>query len=45
MPFFITLWTRCRHFLRGLFRGDQVEQELSKELGRPPEHAGRAEDR
>ena len=32
MPFFATLWTRCRHFLRGLFRRDQVEQELREEL-------------
>ena len=45
MPFLITLWTPMPPFLRGLFRGDQVEQEFREELDDHPEHAGRAEDR
>ena len=32
MSFFAMLRTRCRHFLRGLFRRDQVEEELREEL-------------
>ena len=32
MSFIATLLARCRHFLRGIFRRDEVERELREEL-------------
>ena len=32
MSIIATLRARCRHFLRGIFRRDQVERELGQEL-------------
>lgn len=32
MSFIATLLARCRHFLRGIFRRDEIERELREEL-------------